>query len=85
MEIGKNCEGCGDSIGGQDLYIAFKKLDGSWNQAKNMGPSVNSEFGEINPSISLDGEYFFYTSRRRGRADIFWIRTDIIQRLKPKL
>ena len=47
-----------DSIGGQDLYIAYRKADGSWTQAKNMGESVNSESGEICPSISLDGKYF---------------------------
>jgi len=71
-----------DSIGGQDLYISYKKSNGSWTQAKNMGPAVNSESGEICPSVSLDGTYFFFTSRRRGMADIYWMTTDIIQKLK---
>jgi hypothetical protein len=73
-----------DSIGGQDLYISFRKKDGSWTQSKNMGLSVNSEFCEICPSVSLDGKYLFFTSRRRGKADILWITTDIITKLKPK-
>jgi Tol biopolymer transport system component len=72
-----------DTIGGQDLYISFRQDDGSWTNAKNMGPSVNSHSGEICPSVSLDGKYLFFTSRRRGMADIFWIDSDIINKLKP--
>jgi len=71
-----------DSIGGQDLYISYRKKDGRWTQAKNMGRAVNSEFCEICPSVSLDGRYLFFTSRRRGKADILWITTDIIAKLK---
>jgi Tol biopolymer transport system component len=73
-----------DTLGGQDLYISFRKEDGSWTVARNMGPNVNSTSGEICPGVSLDGRYLFFTSRRRGKADIFWIKTDIIKTLKPK-
>ena len=73
-----------DTIGGQDLYVSYRTPDGEWTPAKNMGPRVNSESGEICPSVSLDGEYFFFTSRRRGgRADIYWMTTDIIRDLRP--
>lgn len=71
-----------DSIGRQDLYISYKKEDGDWTEAKNMGPAVNSPHDEICPSLSLDGKHLFFTSRRRGRADIFWIKTDIIEKLR---
>lgn len=71
-----------DSIGGQDLYISYRKEDGNWTQAKNMGPRVNSPYGEICPSISLDGKYFFFTSRRRGKADIYWINAKILEKIK---
>ena len=73
-----------DSIGGQDLYVCYRKKSGGWTQAKNMGPQVTSIYGEICPSVSLDGKYFFFTSRRRGKADIFWIDAKIIQKLKSK-
>jgi hypothetical protein len=33
--------------------------------------------------VSLDGKTFFYTSRRRGKADIYWMTADIIEELKP--
>ena len=72
-----------DTIGGQDLYISFQNKDGSWTVARNMGPRVNSKAGEICPSVSLDGQYLFFTSRRRGQSDIFWVDAGIIEEFKP--
>ncbi|MFC1725663.1 TolB family protein [candidate division KSB1 bacterium] len=74
-----------NTMGGQDLYISYRKSDGSWSKAKNMGERINSESGEICPSVSLDGKYFFFTSRRRGKADIFWIDAKIIDELKNRV
>ncbi len=70
-----------DTLGDQDLYISYKK-DGIWIKALNMGKKVNSYSDEICPSVSLDGKYLFFTSRRRGEADIYWISSKIIQELK---
>jgi Tol biopolymer transport system component len=71
-----------DTLGGQDLYISFKGKNGSWSKAENMGPALNSQSDEICPSVSLDGKYLFFTSRRRGKADIYWISTQIISDIK---
>ena len=73
-----------DTIGGQDLYISYRNRDGTWTRAKNMGPKVNSEYAEICPSVSLDGKYIFCTSRRRGKADIYWVDARVIDQLKPE-
>jgi Tol biopolymer transport system component len=73
-----------DTIGKQDLYISFRGTDGSWTPAKNMGPCVNSPSDEICPSVSLDKKILFFTSRRRGKSDIYWIDAKIIEDLKPK-
>ena len=73
-----------DSIGKQDLYISYRKEDGGWTAAKNVGAAVNSPHDEICPSLSLDGKGLFFTSRRRGKADIFWINAKIIEDLKPE-
>ncbi|MCP4903156.1 MAG: hypothetical protein GY906_39850, partial [bacterium] len=72
-----------DSIGAQDLYIAFRGTDGGWGTARNMGRRVNSSSDEICPSVSLDGQFFFFTSRRRGVADIYWMTTDIVEEMRP--
>lgn len=71
-----------DSLGDQDLYISFQKDDG-WTKAKNLGSRVNSYSSEICPSVTPDGKYLFFTSRRRGKADIYWISSDIIGEFKP--
>ena len=72
-----------DTLGEQDLYISYRK-DGVWTKARNMGNRVNSSSDEICPSVSLDGKYLFFTTRRRGRADIYWVSSKIIQELMPE-
>jgi Tol biopolymer transport system component len=72
-----------DTIGEQDLYISYK-MNGIWKKAQNMGSRVNSTSDEICPSVSLDGKYLFFTSRRRGNADIYWLSAKIIEELKPE-
>lgn len=72
-----------DTLGEQDLYISYKK-HGIWTKARNMGNRVNSSSDEICPSLSLDGNYLFFTTRRRGKADIYWISAKIIEELKPE-
>jgi Tol biopolymer transport system component len=71
-----------DSIGMQDLYISYKDSDGNWADAINMGTRVNSSKDEICPSVSSDGKYLFFTSRRRGNADIYWIDAHIIEEIR---
>lgn len=73
-----------DTIGDQDLYISFKKSDQTWTKALNMGKRVNSESSEICPGVSLDGKYLFFTSKKRGKADIYWVDAKIIEEFKPK-
>jgi hypothetical protein len=58
------CYGRSDSIGSGDLYISFRKEDGSWSPMKNMGSPVNSEANEHCPILSPDGKYLFFSSGR---------------------
>ena len=53
-----------DGQGGGDLYIHFKDQQGNWGPAHNLGPAINSTALDYCPSISPDGEYVFFTSRR---------------------
>lgn len=52
-------------FGGCDLYISFRKEDGTWTQAVNMGELINTEANEFCPNVTSDGKYLFFTSRRR--------------------
>jgi Tol biopolymer transport system component len=74
-----------DSVGGMDLYVSFRTEDGGWTKALNMGERVNSTSGEICPSVTLDGRFLFFTSRRRGKLDVMWMTTDVINDLRKQI
>lgn len=70
-------------FGGADLYISSQRADGSWTEASNLGPTINTAYGERFPAVSRDGKYFFFGSDRNGnRGDIYWVKTDFLFQLK---
>ena len=73
-----------EGLGSTDLYVSFQKEDGSWTKLKPMGISINSPFSDYSPYVSPDGRYFFFTSRRTGADDIYWVNTKAIDDLKPE-
>jgi len=77
--------GWGEGFGEGDLYICFRNKDGSWTKAKNMGPTVNTSAREYCPSVSSDGKYFFFSSRKYEKENIFWMDAAIIDKLKSDL
>lgn len=72
------CSTRAGGLGRGDLYISFKNADGNWTQAVNMGPEINTEGHELCPFVSLDGKYFFYTSKQ----DIYWVDAEEIEALR---
>lgn len=71
--------------GGADLYISFRKQDGSWGTAINLGAQINTEFAEAYGSVSPDGKYFFFHRSFGGdRGDIYWVDAKIIETLRPQ-
>jgi hypothetical protein len=74
-----------DSLEGgrSDLYISFRKEDGSWTKLINMGKNINSPLIENCPTISPDGRYFFFVRYDGTNSDDFWVSTEIIDRLRP--
>lgn len=73
-----------DGYGKYDLYISFRKEDGSWTVPVNMGKKVNSAKYEFRPYVTPDGKYMFFTSDRlySGTGNIFWMDAKIIENLK---
>jgi hypothetical protein len=45
----------------QDLYISYKRADGSWTQAVNMGEKINA-VAMVCASVTSDGKYLFFSS-----------------------
>ena len=68
--------------GGKGAYISFRKKDGTWGKAIYIEPNTNL-YGSL-AALTPDGKYFFYSSRRRGKGDIYWVDVKAIEKLKPK-
>jgi hypothetical protein len=77
----------------RDLYISFKRENGSWSTPINMDPKINSKAVEICPYITDDGKYFFFISNRKapqrlinekkaGETDLYWVDARIIEKYK---
>ena len=61
------CSRAPGGYGASDLYISFRKEDGSWTKALNLGDKVNSIRWEFSPCVTPDGKYLFFASNRRFR------------------
>ncbi len=60
-------------MGSCDIYRSFRE-GRSWSTPENLGPPVNSDKWESQPSISSDGKTLYFSSNRaggKGGADIF--------------
>jgi len=73
-----------DGYGDFDLYVSYKKEDGTWIKAKNLGEKINSSARDDAPVVSPDGKFLFFMSRRNGIGEFFWVDAKIIEDLKPK-
>jgi hypothetical protein len=74
-----------EGYGRSDLWISFKQQDGTWGQALNMGPEINTEGREASAFVTADGEYILF-SRTAGsdEGDIYWADAQIIETLRNK-
>jgi len=76
-----------------DIYISFRKEDGSWGEAINMGDKINTALYEQRPKVTPDGKYlFFFKGDVKVREDgsryvvgsPHWVDAQIIEQLRPK-
>ncbi|WP_288132799.1 hypothetical protein [Microbulbifer sp.] len=78
-----------NGYGSSDLYISFRKPDGSWGEAINLGDKVNTDAEEGGPQITPDGKYLFFNrvvTRKSGAtdSDLYWVDARIIEGLRPR-
>ena len=71
-----------DGLGDGDLFIIFRSHDDTWSNLRNMGAVINSDKREFCPMLSHDGKYLFFTSKRAGEGDIFWVDAGVIDTLR---
>ncbi len=72
------CSNRPNGYGDVDLYICFKKEDGTWTKAKNMGDKINTMGSEFAPTISPDGKYLFFARDKQ----IYWVKSGIINQFR---
>ncbi|MBO0331837.1 PD40 domain-containing protein [[Muricauda] lutisoli] len=74
-----------DKTRDRDIYVSFKKKNGTWSKPINLGNAVNSDFNETCPSISPDGKYLFFSryNENGDLSNIYWVSAEVIQELKP--
>jgi len=65
-------------FGGTDLYISYKKEDGSWTNPKNLGNVINTPTNECGSEITDDNLYLTYVSNN----DIYWVSSGFIDSLR---
>ena len=60
--------------GGFDIYRVVKLPNGVWSEAKNLGPTINTEYNEEAPFIHPDGNSLYFSSEAHenmGGYDVF--------------
>lgn len=76
-----------------DIYISFRKKDGSWGEAINMGGKINTPLYEQRAKVTPDGKYLFFwkgdvkvgeDGSRYVVGSPYWVDAKIIETLRPK-
>ena len=71
--------------GDSDLYISFRKQDGSWGEAINLGDKINTNAWEAGGYVTPDGKYLFFNRYiNSGNGDVYWVDAQFIESLRPK-
>lgn len=71
----------GSTAGSQDIWVATRSAFGvPWTTPVNLGPPVNTEYNEVQPSLSADGRILLFASDRpggSGGADLYMATREI--------
>jgi WD40-like Beta Propeller Repeat len=67
-----------NGLGSGDLYVSFRKQDGTWTLSKSLGSTINTATDDFCPYVSPEGKYLFYASR----GDIYWVSIDVVMKLR---
>jgi hypothetical protein len=59
-------------FGKGDLYISYNN-NGVWSKPINLGDKINSSGYDYCPLVTPDGKYFFFTSDKSGKSQIYQI------------
>ena len=68
------CSNSPDGYGGIDIYVSYKNEKGYWEEAVNLGPTINTSADEQSPFIHADNQSLYFSSNGWpgfGGSDLF--------------
>lgn len=65
------------------IYVSFQLEEGNWSKAVPLGEEVTSIYGAIGSTLTPDGKYLLFSSRRGDKRAKYWISTEVIEKLRP--
>ena len=65
-----------------DIFVSFRNPDGSWCKGIKLPASINTEDGELCPSVSPDERYLFFSRLTNNDSNIYWVDFDVARKLK---
>jgi len=66
------------NIGGEHMFVSFKKPDGSWSEGIDL-TSHGFDIKAGGPYLSPDGKYLFF----HKEGDIWWVDAKVVKKLNP--
>jgi len=69
-----------EGLGGIDIYVSYKNEKGYWEEAINLGPTINTIGDDQTPFIHADNQSLYFSSNGRpgfGGSDIYMARKKI--------
>lgn len=75
-------------LGGRDIFHSTLLEDGTWDEPKNLGPTINTAYNEDAPFVTKDGKTLFFASEGHnsmGKFDIFKSVKDSLGEWQPPI
>lgn len=63
--------------GSRDIYVSYRRSDGTWNNPVSLGPIINTSGTELSPFLAADGVTLYFSSNGHpgyGKNDVFMTR-----------
>jgi hypothetical protein len=68
-----------------DVWVSFRKQDGTWSAPVNLGPRINRDaMAVLCPTVSPDGKYLFFTRLQEGNGTgyAYWVSIRVIDAVR---
>jgi len=66
------------------IFISFKKKDGRWGEAVCLNDIIGCPAASQCTYVTRDEKYFFYVSWGSSNWASYWVKSDFIEKLRPK-